>query len=358
MSEDFRLDHVLHFPSVARRFDNHTYLHQCARLVERAGGHVVTETNTTTLLTRDSRVVGVRISDRDGSTDVLAPWIVLATGGFQGDPELRAEFLGPGTRELVLRANRASVGDGLRLARSAGADVAHETSAFYGNLLPTGLPRPFVDGDFLRLSQYHSIHSLLLDTNGDRIGDESVAYYLNAVLVSRQAGARALLVGDERVRAAGMQVNDGLDRVEEAARDGGRVVTAGSLRELGHAVAEWGYQRVPHAIEDFNELVAGRRKPRDGEHDRMYNASPLVDPPYFAVEVQPGITFPFAGLRVDARTRVLDDSGSPIEGLLAAGVDVHAFDSVYGGGLGLSLTTGRRAGRTTLESATSTVHAH
>ena len=49
--------------------------------------------------------------------------VVLATGGFQGDRELVREHVTPEAEHLLLRANRWSSGDGLRLGLAAGASL-------------------------------------------------------------------------------------------------------------------------------------------------------------------------------------------------------------------------------------------
>jgi flavin-dependent dehydrogenase len=68
VSEPFRLDHVLHFPSVARRFDNYAYLHRCQELVAKAGGHLVLGASATELVIEGGAVTGARIVDRDGES--------------------------------------------------------------------------------------------------------------------------------------------------------------------------------------------------------------------------------------------------------------------------------------------------
>jgi succinate dehydrogenase/fumarate reductase flavoprotein subunit len=72
----------------------------------------------------------------------------------------------------------------------------------------------------------------------------------------------------------------------------------------------------------------------------------LVEPPFRALAVRPGITFTLGGIDVDADLRVLDDGGRPIPGLYAAGADAGGtFDRGYMGGLVLGLVQGRAAGR-------------
>ncbi len=61
----------------------------------------------------------VRGAQARGGPVVRATATIIATGGFQGDPELRTRYLGVNADRLVLRANPGSVGDGLRMGRAA-----------------------------------------------------------------------------------------------------------------------------------------------------------------------------------------------------------------------------------------------
>ena len=80
---------------------------------------------------------------------------LLATGGFGGDPELRAEHIQPLAADLPLRANTHSVGDGLRLGQSVGAGFGPPNAGFYGHLIPSQIAynNPY---EFTELSFYHS----------------------------------------------------------------------------------------------------------------------------------------------------------------------------------------------------------
>ena len=65
------------------------------------------------------------------------------------------------------------------------------------------------------------------------------------------------------------------------------------------------------------------------------------------IEVIPAITFTFTGLMIDPHARVLDESGEPIPGLLAAGADAGGvFDRAYAGGLACALVFGLQAAAT------------
>ena len=343
-------DAIQGYPSHVRVFDNYGYLHRCKAAIEEADGWVVTSAQVERLLVEDGTVVGVEVRDRDGTAEVRAPATVLATGGFQGDPALRRELIGEHAVDVLLRSNPASVGDGLRLARSVGAALNAETDRFYGHLMPAPLGE-LQPGDFLRLAQIYSPRTLLLDQAGRRLGDESVAYYKNAWMLSRQPDHRALLVADDAVRQfdrTAYGASEQLDRVEEARLAGAHVAEADSLAELARIVAAWGYANVDVAVERFNEAVTAGA---ELDPPRTLHRTPFTTPPFFAMEVQPAITFTFGGIRADAQMHVVDAAGNAIPGLLAAGVDVGAYHSVYAGGLAFGLVTGLQAAKTALQGA-------
>src|SRR5204863_362229 len=84
------------------------------------------------------------------------------TAGVGGDPDLRAELIHPHARDLPLRANRGSNGDGLRLAQSAGAASSPRGAGFYGHLIPSRIAYDDPLG-FVSLTFYHSEHGVLLN---------------------------------------------------------------------------------------------------------------------------------------------------------------------------------------------------
>lgn len=338
-----RLDDRVNFAAVARPVDIIGYLECCAEIVRASGGHVVLAAEPERLRRTDAgRVRGIDARDRDGQAAVDASWAVLAGGGFQSDAALRVELLGAPAAELGMRSNPNSNGAGLRLARGAGAAIGPDTTYFYGNLWPAGAATRIAEADFANLSQYHSVYGLLLDRTGRRVDDESSSYYENAHLAMRHGPL--MLVGDQRVRELGASFSDPLDRVERAAAAGYRVATATSLSDLDTACTRLGFHHVGAAVRRFNAAV--ERSPEQLDPPRRRHRRALASPPYFALEVEPAITFPFAGVRIDDRARVLDMAGVPIPGLLAAGADAHVYHRAYGGGLAFALVSGLAAGAT------------
>src|SRR5207253_2402994 len=128
----------------------------------------------------------------DGAARHVGRSLLLATGGFQADPDRVAQHVG----HLVARTNPCSVGDGLRLADQLGAARAGAMNGFYGHLLPAPNARLAVDVA-ARLSQYYSPHCVLLDRAGRRFVDESAGDERNAWALSQHGDATGWLVFDE-----------------------------------------------------------------------------------------------------------------------------------------------------------------
>ena len=104
-----------------QQVDMITHMKSCQSSVQSAGGYIVAGTQVRRLLKEGTRVVGAETSHPDGDVTVQAKWTLLATGGYQGSPELRAKYMRPEAVNFQLRSNPYSVGDGLRLAEEAGS---------------------------------------------------------------------------------------------------------------------------------------------------------------------------------------------------------------------------------------------
>jgi succinate dehydrogenase/fumarate reductase flavoprotein subunit len=275
----------------------------------------------------DGAVRGALLEGPDGPTEVTAGAVLLATGGFQGDAELVGQLIGWGAQRLPVRSNPGSVGDGLRMGRAAGASLSGSLDRFYGHLIPDRLDR-FGAADYLPLTQYHSVHSILVNIHGRRFTDESRGDETSNQAVMREPEGRAVLICDEHVRrehAVGPPYPHGqvVDRFAEARRAGGRLARADTAADLVARVAGWGV--------DAAELA------------RTLESAPLREAPLHALAVAPCITFTFGGLRVDADGRVLGPDGRWIRNLYAAGADAGGLQGPgYVGGLALGLVFGSR----------------
>ncbi len=283
-------------------------------------------------------MTGVRVAGEE----LIARAVLLATGGFQGDTELRKRFLGWDADRILVRSNRGSTGDGFRMAASAGAAASHGLGTFYGHTVASPLSA-FEPGSYLPLAQYHSKWCILVNQQGRRYTDESLGDEVANQMTLRQPGRRGVLLCDERVRTEhviGPPYPHGLliDRFEHARGLGAHITSADTVGELVAKVAAWG-------VDAAGLTQTLERYDNGGAQDApMADPVPLRQAPFWAVEFQPTITFGLGGVRVDAWGRVLDRDGAYVPGLYCAGGDAGGLQGPrYVAGLMLGAVFGPRA---------------
>ena len=323
------------------------------------------------------RITGARVQHATGREDALScTALVLAAGGFEANPRLRAQYLGPGWDLAHVRGTPYNTGECLSLcldalhARSAGHWSGCHSVAWDAASPPASGNRS-VSNEFTK-SGYPL--GVMLNAHGRRFVDEGIdfrnftyAKFGRAIL--EQDGGVAFQVWDKK--GAGML------REEEYRADVVERITADSIDELAAKCAAKGLQseeRFVETIRAFNEAVYAFREEnpevvfdpavKDGLGTRFAKrgleipksnwARALDEPPFLAVKVTCGITFTFGGLAVrpDTAGVVSETTGREVEGLFCAGEMVGGlFYGNYPGGSGLTSGTvfGRRAGRAAAE---------
>jgi succinate dehydrogenase/fumarate reductase flavoprotein subunit len=317
--------------------------------IESAGGTLMVMSAARELLIdKSGRVGGAAVDTPAGRHEISADAVLLATGGFQGDPELLATFIGPGADALLVRSNPGSVGDGFRLGRDAGGAASRCLGGFYGHLVPSPMAELRQD-QYLKLTQYYSNQCILVNRLGHRFTDESLGDEVSNQATLRQPGSRSVLICDERIHstfAATAPYPHGqvIDRIAEAEAAGGRCARAATMKELLEVVVGWGVPR--RALTETLDQCAAAAAGDDSALDtpRVVPPPSLSEAPFYALELQPTVTFTFGGLAVDPDGRVLNRDGAPVPGLFAAGADAGGLqDHRYVGGLALGLVFGPRA---------------
>jgi succinate dehydrogenase/fumarate reductase flavoprotein subunit len=138
------------------------------------------------------------------------PPVLLATGGFPG--RLARE------RDLLLRANPWSEGDGLDFAVARGAETTAGMDEFYGRPMPAP-PARIREEDFVPLAQLYGREARVFTDDWSEITPRDVAWHENDL---------AQMIG----RRAWYCVTETNDRIEAARAAGGTVIE----QELGLAV--------------------------------------------------------------------------------------------------------------------------
>ena len=323
------------------RFDPERTVSALVDRLEAAGGEMLTETALETLLDDAAgRVTGVRVSSSGGA--LAADAVILASGGFAGDPEMVGRHIIGGPGRMRVRAHPGSTGDGFRAALQKGALASAGLDEFYGRNLPAP-PADFSPERFVEVSQLYGRYAVAVNACGERYADEGVDWSETALTqaTALQPGLHAWYVLDARGLEGRVRERTAREMVETAKSTGGTVIEAASLKELADRITERGVPRETflRTLEEYNAAVAAGRDPSP---PRSGWARPLSVPPFVAVKVAPSITHTVGGLAVDAGCRVLREADKrPIPGLYAAGVEVGGVSvGGYTSGLASALVFG------------------
>lgn len=274
--------------------------------------------------------------------NILADAVVLASGGFEADPEWRTRYLGPGWEIAKVRGTRFNTGDGIKMALALGA-------APYGNWSgchAVGWDRNAPEFGDLAVGDQFQKHSypfsIMVNADGKRFVDEGAdfrnyTYAKYGAEIMKQPGQSvwqifdaktAHLLRDEyHIRQITKAKSTTLVGLVEQLDD---VDTESCLTEI-NAFNAAVKKDIP-----FNPNVKDARCTEGLLINKTNWANTIDEPPFEAYAVTCGITFTFGGLRVNTEAQVLDTDLRPMPGLYAAGELVGGiFYNNYPGGTGL-----------------------
>jgi|SRR5215204_421794 len=282
-------------------------------------------------------------SHGEGRTQ-MADAVILASGGFAGNPELVGRYVLRRPGRIRLRAHPWSTGDGFLAALAAGALTSAGLDEFYGRNVPAP-PADFFPEEFVEVSQLYGRYCVAINQNGERYADEAADWSETSIVraTAHQPGLRAWYVLDTLGLRGRVRDRTVGEMVATARRAGGIVLQAESLEDLAERLAERCVRRenLLRTLSEYNAAVVGGRA---GELSppRTEPVAPVLIPPFVAVEVAPTITHTIGGLGVDASCRVLRRTdGRPLPRLYAAGVEVGGVSvGGYTSGLAAALVFG------------------
>ncbi|MEY8576778.1 FAD-dependent oxidoreductase [Corynebacteriaceae bacterium 6-324] len=313
-------------------------------------------TNTTALeLIQDtdasgtSRVSGVKVQSAAGSYVLEASkGVVLATGGFSNNVELRRELFPktPTGQEHHTLAPETTTGDGLKMAQAVGAHFVTDNQSAAA-WCPVSLV-PYFNGKtgvFPHIMDRAKPGSIGVMKNGKRFVNEANGYYdyVDGMINATQDGdpVNSWQIADAsfvRKYPLGMAKPFPMPLFPYIAS--GYLKKAKTIEELAKKCGI-DPQGLKSTVEEFNDNARQGKDPEFGRGETEFNrygGDPKVEPnpslgaiekgPFYAVKVYPGSFGTFAGIAANGQGEVLNEQGEAITGLYTAGNDRN---SIMGG---------------------------
>jgi fumarate reductase flavoprotein subunit len=339
-------------------FQNHWRGKGCDRLLQAlesafvaAGGRVVRGARARELMMSDGRCTGVDAQMKDGRRFVVrASAVLLADGGFAGNPQMVREHISPRPEHLCRRGAGTGLGDGIRMAREAGAALIG-MDRFYGHVQHKNA---LYDESFWPYPVLDIVAScaIVVDANGRRFTDEGLGgVALANAIAALDEPLSSFVVLDENLwetagRAFLLAPNPALESL------GATLYRAKGLDALA---AETGMnaQALARSIDTYNaalerSALGSLQPPRTVKPAMLAGgAAPIRGPRYLAIPLCAGLTYTMGGIVIDADARALDSHDRPVRGIYAAGATTGGIEgganSGYVGGLIKAAVFGMRA---------------
>jgi succinate dehydrogenase/fumarate reductase flavoprotein subunit len=319
------------------------------------------------LLVEQDRVRGVETISRDGKKTRIeaSRAVILATGGFSHDAELRKAYLPPAAQD-VSAAVRSDATPGVKLAVAAGGriDESAENRAFWvpGSVFKrkdgsTGVfPHTVTDRGKPGL--------IAVDGSGQRFQNEARSYheFVLGMLRNANSAVPSYLICDSV-----FLWKYGLGRIKPFSVSTKADIASGYLHRadtIGELASKIGVPQrsLEETVDRYNKGAERGEDPEFGRGGDIYQrhlgdaevkpnpcVAPLHKPPYYAIAVYPADLGTAVGLKTDEHARVISETGAPIAGLYACGNDMNSvMHGAYPGPgitLGPALTFGYIAAR-------------
>jgi len=307
---------------------------------------------------KSGQITGIRtqrLKDKV-SIDYLAPVVILATGGFQGNMKMVQSYWPekqPLPERILTGAGINATGSGHEIAQAIGARLVNMQ---YQWNYSTGLQSPSDITGSRGLNAF-SQQSIWVNNAGRRFVNESQDTKVTFPELIKQPGGTYWAVFDSAARKSffvsgwsresieeGLFNNQQNNQFVKSALTISELAVAAGLppKVLNDTVARWNDMVTSGNDIDFGRINCCRTP--------WSNPTRIERAPFYAVQFFPLSRKSMGGISIDRSCRVLGVSGQPIPGLYAVGeltglAGVNGKASLEGTFLGASIMTGRVAGR-------------
>jgi fumarate reductase flavoprotein subunit len=277
---------------------------------------------------------GVIVELGGQDTGVACKAVVIASGGYANNAEWIQKYAGHELgRTVTPMGNVGKMGDGIRMAWEMGAAAEGMGVLHLIRVAPFG-----PEFSFMNTVEGAAIQPVLwVDPKGERFCDEGIAYYDTSLgnvnsryrqgytfclfddTIKRHFMEKGVFRGMGTVVPPGYKLHD-LDKQLERflLLDSKEFFGANSIEELAGKM-EVDPQVLKATVEQYNSFCT-QRYDAEFAKDPEY-LIPLHGPRYYAAKARTCFLGTLGGVKINHKTEAVDEYGSPIAGLYAAGLD-------------------------------------
>jgi tricarballylate dehydrogenase len=276
------------------------------------------------------RVVGLRaVARQNRPVDFFARGIVLASGGFEGNPEMLARYIGAGSSNIrpIARGAHYNRGEGIRMALEIGAASAGDFGQYHSTPVDERSGR--TEAKVLIFP-----FGIVVNRHGRRFTDEgSGADYNNYDRMCHAIQAQRNGIGYAILDA---KIND-IPNYMKAVFTDQPPITAASIAELAEKLGIPAVN-LEETVLSFNKACRlGDFVPNRADGMRTIGLEPpksnwartIETAPFIAYPIIPSGIITFGGVKTNAKAEVLNADGDHIPGLYAAGAMVGIYYRRY-----------------------------
>lgn len=284
------------------------------------------------LLDERGEVQGLLTHHPDESGMRFLGKVVLACGGFEGNPAMMARYVGPRSVYLrpVCKGGYFNRGEGIEMALDAGAAPCGEFGSYHAEPVD---PRSGVSEPSVFIFPY----GVLVNKGGQRFTDEAPgtvdAYYERVTRrIYEQEEGIAYVILDQRVKD--------VPNYRLAIRTDQPAIEADSLEALGDKLGMPAGELEATVVRynaacpsddgfkplELDGLATHGLSPAKSNWSRRIDQGPFAAYPIISANV-----FTFGGLKINPAGQVLDTDGNPMKNLYAAGETVGMYYTNYTG---------------------------
>ncbi|MDF2840183.1 MAG: hypothetical protein K0Q99_955 [Clostridia bacterium] len=272
------------------------------------------ETKATELVVENDKVVGAKVTGKDGKEQIIkAKSVILATGGLNNAPEMIAEFNPKYAGVNTEMTTPGATGDGIKMAQAIGAQLKDME---HFQMRPLSL-----NGYWFKevIVNEEGKGGILVNKDAKRFVDETLKPLDLASEILKQQDKMAYVVIDSDVFAT----KDGAKMIDKA-----KGVKADTIEDLAKQLG-LDPAALKATIDEYNAKNDAFGRKTFGK---------VATAPFYGAITKPSSHYTMGGVAINENAQVLDKDGNAIEGLYAAG---EIVGGLYG--------AGRVAGNNTLD---------